>query len=63
MHYIPTSQTDTPLVCDLQLLKRFDIAVVNPIKPWTSICYGIFFQEDFHVTVTRRGHGQRRLAE
>ncbi|KAK2758974.1 hypothetical protein FQN54_003072 [Arachnomyces sp. PD_36] len=37
-----------------QLLRRFDISVVNPTRPWTSLCYGAFFQKDFNVTVTRR---------
>ena len=37
-----------------QLLRRFDIATSNPIKPWKSTCYGIFFQEDFNVRIVRR---------
>ncbi|GME66327.1 Pisatin demethylase [Neofusicoccum parvum] len=38
----------------VELLRRFDIQVVNPQKPWTSVCYGIFFQKDFFVRVSRR---------
>ncbi|MCJ1258853.1 hypothetical protein MMC24_006687 [Lignoscripta atroalba] len=37
-----------------ELLRRFDIATSNPIKPWKSTCYGIFFQEDFNVRIVRR---------
>ena len=37
-----------------QLFRRFDITVTNPLKPWTSVCYGIFFQKDFNVRITRR---------
>ncbi|PVI00777.1 cytochrome P450 oxidoreductase [Periconia macrospinosa] len=38
----------------VELFRRFDIQAVNPQKPWTSICYGIFFQKDFNVRITRR---------
>ncbi|KAI1984421.1 hypothetical protein LOZ51_006664 [Ophidiomyces ophidiicola] len=38
----------------LQLLRRFDISVINNTKPWTSICYGIFFQKDFNVRISQR---------
>ena len=37
-----------------QLLRRFDVQVMNPHRPWTSVCYGIFFQKDFNVRITRR---------
>ncbi|KAL8793769.1 MAG: hypothetical protein Q9195_003599 [Heterodermia aff. obscurata] len=38
----------------VELFRRFDIAVTDPLKPWTSVCYGIFFQKDFNVRITRR---------
>ncbi|KAI9676946.1 MAG: hypothetical protein M1817_006785 [Caeruleum heppii] len=38
----------------VELLRRFDISVVNSAKPWTSVCYGIFFQKQFNVRITRR---------
>ena len=37
-----------------QLLRRYDVTTVRPTQPWKSICYGIFFQKDFFVSVTRR---------
>ncbi|EZF33938.1 hypothetical protein H109_05523 [Trichophyton interdigitale MR816] len=37
-----------------ELLRRFDISIVNTTKPWTSICYGIFFQTEMNVRVSRR---------
>ena len=47
------SVADTRLLF-MQLLRRFDITTVNPAKPWTSTCYGIFFQRDFNVRISRR---------
>ncbi|KAF2147000.1 uncharacterized protein K452DRAFT_314252 [Aplosporella prunicola CBS 121167] len=38
----------------VELLRRFDIQVINPQRPWQSICYGIFFQKEFNVRITRR---------
>ncbi|KAL9117459.1 MAG: hypothetical protein Q9187_006003, partial [Circinaria calcarea] len=38
----------------VELLRRFDVSVVNATKPWTSVCYGIFFQKNFNVRITRR---------
>lgn len=38
----------------VELFRRFDIESTNPEKPWTSLCYGIFFQRDFNVRITRR---------
>ncbi|KAF2970325.1 hypothetical protein GQX73_g3174 [Xylaria multiplex] len=32
-----------------KLLRNFDIAITNPHKPWSSQCYGIFFQKGFNV--------------
>ncbi|MCJ1251287.1 hypothetical protein MMC30_008519 [Trapelia coarctata] len=37
-----------------ELLRHFDITVANPQSPWTSVCYGIFFQTDFNVRITPR---------
>ena len=37
-----------------QLLRRYDLAVINPEKPWRSRCHGIFFQDDFYVRVTKQ---------
>ena len=36
----------------LQLLRHFEIVIANPYKPWSSVCYGIFFQENFEVYLT-----------
>ncbi len=36
----------------LQLFSNFDIEIANPYKPWSSLCYGILFQEDFNVHLT-----------
>ncbi|KAH8669654.1 cytochrome P450 oxidoreductase [Tricladium varicosporioides] len=38
----------------VELLRRFDIEVINPMKPMESTCYGIFFQKDFFVRITKR---------
>lgn len=38
----------------LQLLRRFDFAVVNPVRPWKSVNVGIFLQSEFWVTAMRR---------
>ncbi|KAI1633569.1 cytochrome P450 oxidoreductase [Biscogniauxia mediterranea] len=32
-----------------ELLRNFDITIANPHKPWSSECYGIFFQKNFNV--------------
>lgn len=36
-----------------ELFRHFDMAIANPYKPWSSVCYGIFFQKDFKVHLTR----------
>ena len=36
----------------LQLLRNFDITTINPLSPWKSTCYGLFFQEDFNVRIS-----------
>ncbi|QUC21642.1 uncharacterized protein UV8b_05885 [Ustilaginoidea virens] len=38
----------------VELLRRFDLAVVNPTQPWTSVNCGIFIQSGFWVRATRR---------
>lgn len=37
-----------------QLFRRYDVQCVNPHRPWTSLCYGIFFQRNFYVRISRR---------
>ncbi|MCJ1434284.1 hypothetical protein MMC27_003651 [Xylographa pallens] len=37
-----------------ELLRKFDVVTTNAAKPWVSKCYGLFFQSDFNVRVTRR---------
>ncbi|KAJ4158647.1 uncharacterized protein LMH87_009163 [Akanthomyces muscarius] len=39
----------------VELFRRYDIQAINSQKPWTSLCYGIFFQSDFYVRITRKG--------
>lgn len=41
----------------LQLLRRFDISVINPYKPLVSDSRGIFLQKDFWVRITEREDG------
>jgi cytochrome P450 len=38
----------------VELLRRFDFAVLNPLKPMHSETHGIFLQRDFFVKATRR---------
>jgi cytochrome P450 len=38
----------------VELLRRFDIAIVDPSKPWSSDSRGIFLQKNFWVRVTER---------
>ncbi|KAK2051337.1 putative benzoate 4-monooxygenase cytochrome P450 [Colletotrichum caudatum] len=33
----------------IEFFRRYDIECINHQKPWTSLCYGIFFQRDFNV--------------
>ena len=35
-------------------MRRWDIVVTRPIKPWSSRCHGIFYQKDFFVRITPR---------
>jgi cytochrome P450 len=38
----------------LQLLRQFDLSIINPERPWRTTGYGIFFQKDFNIRVQRR---------
>jgi len=38
----------------VELLRRFDFTVADPLKPWNSWCAGIFLQNEFWVRVTRK---------
>ncbi|KAF2770173.1 putative P450 monooxygenase [Teratosphaeria nubilosa] len=38
----------------VELLRRYDLALADPTRAWKSLCYGIFFQKDFNVIVSRR---------
>ncbi|KAJ9203965.1 hypothetical protein DTO166G4_2685 [Paecilomyces variotii] len=38
----------------VELLRRYEISVTNPINPWKSRCHGIFFQRDFWIRITQR---------
>ncbi|KAF2643065.1 cytochrome P450 oxidoreductase [Massarina eburnea CBS 473.64] len=37
-----------------ELFRRFDMATINPDRPWQSECYGVFFQKDFNIRITVR---------
>lgn len=38
----------------VELLRNFDFSIVDPTRPWKSVCYGIFSQSEMWMTVTRR---------
>jgi cytochrome P450 len=38
----------------VELLRKFDIAIMNPSQPWWSKSHGIFMQKDFFVKVNER---------
>ena len=38
----------------VELLRRYDLTIVDPSKPWSSDSRGIFLQKNFWVRVTRR---------
>ncbi|KAJ2998449.1 hypothetical protein NUW58_g314 [Xylaria curta] len=40
----------------VELFRRYDVQCVNNQRPWTSLCYGIFFQRDFNVPELTNGH-------
>lgn len=37
-----------------ELLRRYQITLVNPTQPWVSSCYGIHLQRDMWVTIDER---------
>jgi cytochrome P450 len=39
----------------IELLRGFDISIVDPSQPWSSDSRGIFLQKDFWVKITERG--------
>ena len=45
-----------------QVFRYFDVATVNPEQPWTSVCWGVFFQKDFTVTASHRD-GAKQVEE
>jgi hypothetical protein len=51
----------TPIRCLLdkskpgeQLLRRFDLTLIDPTNPWTSFNAAFFIQRDYNVRLTRR---------
>ncbi|SMY20399.1 unnamed protein product [Zymoseptoria tritici ST99CH_1A5] len=38
----------------VEVLRRYDVALADATQPWKSLCYGIFFQKDFNVVISRR---------
>ncbi|KAF9878334.1 benzoate 4-monooxygenase cytochrome p450 [Colletotrichum karsti] len=38
----------------VELLRRFDFAIVDPSKPWSSVNFAVHIQKEFNVKVTRR---------
>ncbi|OLN81430.1 Pisatin demethylase 24 [Colletotrichum chlorophyti] len=38
-----------------QLLRNFDFQIINPAKPWHSVNYNLFMQDEFWVKVTEAG--------
>ncbi|CZT21896.1 related to pisatin demethylase (cytochrome P450) [Ramularia collo-cygni] len=38
----------------VELVRRFDINIVDSLRPWSTICFGIHLQKDFWVTVRKR---------
>ena len=45
----------------VELLRRFDWSIVNPQKPWKSVCAGIFLQSEMWVKVTARSTVREKL--
>ena len=42
------------LITLLQLLRHFDLSVVDPLKPWKTYCAGIFIQSGMLLSASRR---------
>lgn len=38
----------------LELFRRFDFSLMDPLSPWKTRCFGIHLQTDMWVTVRRR---------
>lgn len=38
----------------LQLLRRFDFAIVNPMRPLKTVNFGLSLHSEFWLTATRR---------
>ncbi|KAK1996445.1 cytochrome P450 [Colletotrichum falcatum] len=38
----------------VELLKRFDLVLVDPTRPWRSVCAGIFLQSEYWIRGYRR---------
>ncbi len=45
---------DQQLTLESKILRNFDVTIASPLTPWRSVCWGIFFQEDFNVCITPR---------
>lgn len=39
----------------VELLRVYDVAIVDPSNPWSSVNAGVFFQKNMWVRITRRG--------
>lgn len=37
-----------------ELVRRFDMSIVDALRPWSTICFGVHLQKDFWVTVRKR---------
>ncbi len=35
----------------IEVLRRWDVTLTRPQKPWNSRCHGIFYQKDFFVRI------------
>jgi len=38
----------------VELLRRFDMSLVDPLKPWNSVCCGIFMQKQMWMRISKR---------
>ncbi|KAM0321505.1 hypothetical protein ACHAQA_010073 [Verticillium albo-atrum] len=38
----------------VELLRRFDLSLIDPTKPWNSVCASIFMQSDYWMKAYRR---------
>jgi hypothetical protein len=44
-----------PKANSFELLRRYDITLVNPSRPWRSFYAGVWLQKDLMVRITKRG--------